>query len=344
MRILQIIGILISIIGCNSKQAELQKLWIGKYSVHHPNTENESISNGQRRIFRFESDSLRIKNFYFDFLTDENKINVVGYQIKEGMIILNEGDKVDTLQYEISTDGLSLNYDRENFRKSIYENLPEYHLANRDNRESIFFEFLISSSFEILDSVRIEFRNDGRLIIPNFDFHIGDNQLWMIDRYEEELFLVFDGFFGSVLHVTEINSDGFRGMIYGKTNREIEFKKLPQETSFTINNLIGEWIELRDENTSPPPIFKEETEYFEREQLLITDSTICKSSFFRVDTMKWETNREQDLIIIPNLNLAKGKKHWKIISLSEVELIIERVRQIRDVNGIRVERKVYERK
>lgn len=341
MRILQIIGILIFITGCNSKQTELQRLWIGKYSVHHPNTENESISNGQRSIFRFESDSLRIKNFYFDFLTDENKIDVVGYQIKEGMILLNEGNKVDTLQYEISIDGLSLNYDRENFRKSVYENLSEYHLANR---ESMFFEFLISSSFEILDSVRVEFRDDASIIIPNFDFHLGDNQLWMIDRYEEELFLVIDGFFGFVLHVTEIKSDGFRGIVYGKTNREIVFKKLPPETRFKINNLIGEWIELKDEYTSPPPIFNEETEYFEREQLLITNSTIQKSSFFRVDTMKWEINREQDLIIIPDLNLAKGKKYWKIISLSEVELIIERVRQIRDVNGLRIERKVFERK
>ena len=74
-RILQIIGILILLSGCNSKENGLQQNWIGKYSVHHANTKDKSISNGQRSILKFKKDSLTVKNFYFDFISDTNNIN-----------------------------------------------------------------------------------------------------------------------------------------------------------------------------------------------------------------------------------------------------------------------------
>jgi hypothetical protein len=343
-RILQIIIILLFISGCNSKKDELQQNWIGKYSVHHADTEDESISSGLRSIFKFEKDSVRIKNFYFDFLTDTNDVHSIKYYINKDLILLIEEGKKDTFNYELSKGSLSLNYSDSYARRSVFEKMPEYDLANK---ESEFYELLVSSSFEIFDSVRVEFRDNSRLIIPNFDFSFGDNQFWMIDKYEGELFLVVDGFFGFVLQVSKINTDSFKGIIYGNQNKEIVFKKLSNEAKFKIEELNGEWVEFIDENISlppRPPIFDEERDFFEREQLYFGDSIIIKKKFFRIDTIKWETNREQDLILLPELDLPIRKKKWKIISLDDKKLTIDRIPRIRNMNGNQIERKIFERK
>lgn len=322
-RILQFIGILIFMIGCNSEGDELQNLWIGKYIVHDPNTENESFSNAPRNIFKFDKDSLKVKRFYSDFSTDTNDINGVEYQLKDEMILLKTEGKFDTFNIEISLDSLAIIYDLDYPRKIVYSRLSKYNLANR---ESEFQKLLLSSSYNIFDSVRIEFQDNASLIIPNFDFNVGDDQLWMIDKYKEELFLVVDGFFGFVLHIKEINTEGFVGIIYGKVNKEIEFKKADQETKFEINELIGEWIEFKPKNLlPPPPIFNEEKEFYEKEQLLITDSTIQRSHFFKVETIKWNSNREKDLILLPEFDFQTKRKKWKIVLLTDKELILDRI-------------------
>ena len=205
-RILQIIVILLFTSGCNSKKDELQQNWIGKYSVHNAGTEDESLGSGLRGIFKFEKDSVRIKKFYFDFLSDTNDIHTAEYNLENGLIFLIDEEKTDTIGFDLSKDSLSFNYFDHYERRSVFERLPKYNLAYK---ESEIYEFLISSSFEMLDSIRVEFRNNGRLIIPNFDFSLGDNQIWMIDKFEDELFLVIDGFFGFVLQIIEINSDNF---------------------------------------------------------------------------------------------------------------------------------------
>ncbi len=340
----QIIGILLLISGCNSKEKELQKNWIGKYSVHHENTNDESIDGGQRRILKFSRDSLTIKNFYFDFITDTNYTHNAQYSLDSDFLIIYDKDKRDTFKIELSKDSISLNYFDYYPRRSVFEKLPEYEL---DYQKSELNDFLTSSSFEILDSIRIEFRDNARLITPNFDFSIGDNQIWMIDEFEKELFLVIDGLFGFVLHISEINKDNFKGTIYGNQNKEIVFNKLSGETKFNIEDLKGEWVEFKDENIPPPPpppIFDKEREFFEKEQLNFNDSIIIRKSFFRIDTIKWEANREQDLILLPELDMPIRKKKWIIISLNSEKLIIERIPGIGNMNGNQIEHKIFERK
>ena len=340
-RILQIIGILIFVSGCNSEKSELQELWIGKYSVHHSNSENESISDGQRKILRFKKDSLQIKNFYFDFITDTNDIHTIKYQVKSDRILLNEKNGIDTFNYKFSLDSLLLSYYNQYPRKSVYQKLPKYNLASK---ELELYKLLTSSSFEILDSIRIEFKNDGRLIIPNFNLSIGDNQFWMIDKYKGELFLVIDGFSGFIFHISEINLERVGGIIYGKVDKKIFFNKLPQKTNNKIDDLIGEWVELRiEEISAPPPFIENKRDFFDKEELLITDSTIIKSKFFRIDTIQWETNREEDLIVLPKLDLPIRQKKWRIISLTSKELIIERIPRV-NLDGNQIEIIKYKRK
>ena len=327
--------IAITIIGCNSKENDLQHLWIAKYSIQHADLDKEVSNKGARRILAFGQGKLSIKNFSFDFLLDENAIEQVNYELKEDFVFLMKANQIDTLLYQVAMDSLVLNSQEDDSVKSIYEKLPKYSLADRKDE---LYQFLATSSFECFDSVRIEFRNDGQLIIPNFDFKVGDNQLWMLDEYEGELFLITDGFFGFVLHVSEMNSEGFKGTIYGQSNKELLFRSVVQETKFNLDDLKGKWIQLSDENSPPPPpVFDGDKDFFSKEELVITDSTLIKRSFSRIDTMKWESNREQDLILFSDADQGK----WKIVSLNEHNLLIERLRK--PWNGDRLERVQYEK-
>ena len=262
-RILQIVGILLLLNGCYSRENDLQKNWIGKYSAHDASTEGESISRVERRILKFKNDSLTIKKFYYDFISDTSYTHTSAYDLENNLLIVFDKDKRDTIKIELFKDSIALVY--YDSSRSVFEKLPKYELASK---ESELYEFLISSSFEMLDSIRVEFRENATLIIPNINVFLGDNQIWMIDKFEEELFLVIDGIFGFVLQISEINSDNFRGTIYGKPNKEIVFRKLTNKTQFEIEKLAGEWIEVIDKsNPPPPPIFDKKGNSYEREHL-----------------------------------------------------------------------------
>ena len=62
---------------------------------------------------------------------------------------------------------------------------------------------------------------------------------------------------------------------------------------------------------------------------------------FRIDTIKWATNREQDLIIFPELDRSIQERKWKIIALNDSALVIERIPR---TNENQIERKIFERK
>jgi hypothetical protein len=342
-RILHISGLLLLLTGCNSINNDLQQNWIGKYTIHQANSKDESISRGKRQILKFENDSLRIKNFYFDFILDTNDTRTSAYHLEDDLLFISSKGQSDTLKIELTKDSFVLNYLDSYPIKAVFEKLPAYQLASR---ELELYNFLISSSFKMLDSVRVEFKDDGELILPNFDFLLGDNQFWMIDKYDEELFLVIDGIWGFVLHISELDSDYFKGTIYGHKDKQVVFKRLLNESKFNIKDLQGEWIELSDENNPPPPpppILDEKRAFFEKEHLHFNNSILIKKSFFRVDTIEWETNREQDLILFPELNVPILQKKWKIISLSHDKLTIERTTRIRNENGNQVERIVFEK-
>lgn len=337
-KLLSIIGILTIVMGCNSAESELQNLWIGKYVVYNATSGNEQFSEGERKILKFGNDSLWVKNFYFDFITDEININVFKYKKDDRLILWNTEDKLEEYNIEISKNKLSFS-DQPFQNKSVFEKLTEYNLGEKG---ADFYKLLLSSSFDF-DSIRVEFKDGGRLIYPNFNMNIGDNRVWMIDKFSNELFLVVDGVFGFVLHIIEINSEGFKGIIYGDSNRVVTFKKVSQPIQFKIENLIGKWVVSLDKKNLPPvpPKFGNEVDFFEIEELRITDSTMQINVYFLEEKVRWETNREQDLILFEKVGRTFGGKKWKIILLDKNELIIERVPKM--VEG-GVERMKYERK
>lgn len=336
-KLLQTISIIVFIIACNSNEHELQKAWIGKYSLHRMDTENETESKGPRGILEFGEDDLVMKNFYFDFMTDDNNISVVQYDLTGDILAWTEPDGPVSFHCSVSEDSLSLRYKNDNPREAVFERLPKYRLARK---KSELDELLLYSSFKVFDSVRVEFRDNSTLIMPNFFFHLGDNQFWMIDTYEDELFLVIDGMSGMVLHIKKIHPEGFSGTLYGRQNKDVLFQKILHEVRFNIDELLGEWIAISDKSIAPPAVQDQEREYFNGEQLMITDTTIRRSLYYAVDTMSWETNRERDLILLPDLDLPVLEKKWRIITLNEKELVVERMRRFdSQIERIRFERK-----
>jgi hypothetical protein len=343
--IIQLLSIFLLIAACNPAEHELQQTWIEKYSIHDANTEAPSFHKGQRSILKIEEDHLGLKILQSDLFADKDpSIYKYTYSLQNDLLLLFDNGKRDTLQYAISGDSLSLRYADNFARTSVYVKLPEYHLAHQ---ESALYEFLTASSFQMLDSIRVQFFDDGRLIIPNFNFALGDHQLWILDKFEEELFLVIDGFSGFRLHVNEIRAEHFNGTIYGIRNKEIIFNKLPDQTLFEIDLLAGEWIEFQDEKKSlppPPPVFNEEaSDFYSREQLYFNDSILVKKHYFGIDTLRWETNREQDLILLPELDLPVSVMKWKIISLTDHKLVVERIPGADDMDENQVEQTTFVR-
>ncbi|WP_020534552.1 hypothetical protein [Lewinella cohaerens] len=81
---------LVLICSCNTNDKDNQDIWIGTYSIHDFDTENEIIRDGQRRLLIFESDSLRVKDFPHEIWSDVPLDFVYKYQLKDDMLLLND--------------------------------------------------------------------------------------------------------------------------------------------------------------------------------------------------------------------------------------------------------------
>lgn len=326
-KILIIISISLAFLGC--KKSELEEVWIAKY---HQSGRDSSLTNGIRQIYFFEKDSVTVKEFYRQFSGDTNESNKYAYEWKdEKLIIFNEGQN-DTTRCFVGQDTLSKVYFNQS--KYVYEKLRQYHQAKKS---ADFYDFLIHSSFEMIeDSLRIEFKNDSRFIKNRIDFPYGSNQFWMLDSFQNELFLVIDCSVNcqkTFLHIMEFDENGFKGMTYGVKNKAFIFKRLPKQKIFNSQDLVGNWERYYEPNyeflTPPPPLPKSNPYYkkwYQKEQLMIDDKVLIQAYKNRTDTIIWSMNREQDLMLFEDSRrYSEDENIWKIIALNENELILERI-------------------
>ena len=340
----KIIVVTILFLGCDSKEIDLQKMWIGKYRIYNVNKEGKSIGKVPERVLAFENDTVQFKDLSFDYLTDTNKTKSFKYSLSGDWLIVFVENRIDSTYCKISKDSLVLKFNRRIQEEAVYWKLKKYRLAQN---EDDFYNYLVTSSFEISDSIRVEFGEDSSIIVSDLNFRIGDNQYWRIEKFKDELFLLTDGLSGFTIHLMEFNHSGFTGVIYGIENKEVKFKKLSKGRAFQIENLIGEWEENRDENIPPPPqppTINKNKAYFEKEFLLITDSTIQKYKFYRIDTLEWKSNRENDLIIFAESRLPIKERQWQIKLLNKNELVIGRKSKMMNYHGNQMEIIKFKRK
>lgn len=315
--------ILLSFFSCETKKDKIQKTWIGKYEVFHSGSEDEWISEtALRKIIEFDKDSLLIKPFHFNFIDDDNEQISMAYEIVGNQILTIQ----DTFNIQnIFTDSLIISFDSRHSKRIIYEELIRY---NQADREKELLELLTSNTFTTQeDSIIIEFRENGKFVSRSFNFGEGSNQFWMIDKFENELFLVFDGFLGAAIQIQDFNSKKILGKIYYKENIDVIWNKLENEIGFEISEIMGEW-EQTETSTLPPPIDNDE-EYFEKELLKISKDKILKYEGFRIDTLNWELNRGKSIMIF-NLDFSVKRrigKQWNIMSIENDTLTLERKRR-----------------
>ncbi len=341
IRALYIIGVLLILSGCHSEGSELEKLWIGKYTIHDSGTEKASIHEGVESILNFKRDSVEVKLLKSDYRNNSNGPTTNKYSIRGGKLFLNDNGKIDTVPYALSKDSLILDYPVGIESKLIFERLPEYNLASMKDE---FSQKLKSFTFATSDSTRIQFIDGGLAVTlqnyPNdFDLPIWRadrnklgtyNERWSIDTYAGELFLLFNYRERvAVMHVSEILPKSFEGVFYGFEKHEMVCTAIEEDPLFKVENLYGEWVEQAIAGLPflDLSILNDKRSYFKREHLHFGDSTLSIKHEYKSSTSSWSLNRERDLIIFPDEAILSKKHSWKIEKLTSDELVIRRVRE-----------------
>jgi len=320
MKIQFIIILMLSLVClcCTSDNKTIQKTWIGKYVTYDAETKNESI-DPIRTILKFEQEHLIKKDFHFDFITDHNEEMSEPYKIKANQILL--GDDSLLIQ-SISNDSLVFFSYLDSTEKIVYEQLPKH---NQAHREQELFDFLTSNSFLAQVNTRIEFMNNGRYILDDLNAGGGANQFWRIDKFESELFLVYDGPWGTVFHIKNFDNKKIATEIYWKENKEFIFNTIKRESDFDLSNISGEWSRVESPPPPPlPPLFNTTKKFYTEEFLKISDSEILRFDGFKRDTFKWEINREKDIIILKGHRNKWYDRQWNILSIEDDTLILRR--------------------
>jgi hypothetical protein len=313
--------IILLLFSCGTNGDKIQKIWISKYEVHHSDSEKEEISEKKlRQIIRFDKDSLTIKRYPINlYLEGIGESVSQAYKIQKNQILTSK----DTINIQnIFSDSLIFSLDSDCTKRIVYEELDRYSQGGRANE---LVEFLTSNTFATQeDTVVVEFRKNRKYVSPSFNFGSGSNQFWTIDTFEDELFLVFDGFFGGVIQIVDFTPDQIVGKIYYKENVEIIWNKLEDEIGFEESQIIGEWERI--ENPIPPPLIDDKEEYFEKELLSISKERILRYEGFRADTLSWELNRGKNIIILNNDYEVERRigRQWIIISIEKDTLTLNR--------------------
>lgn len=313
------------------EKPNLKQVWIGKYCyVANDSTYRNACP---REIYAFEKDSVSIKEFYFQITDDEdNSIYKYPYKIEQNRLLVFKEDRIDTVAFEVEKDLFEVFYSNGN--EIAYQPLPIHNQAKRKNE---FRNYLLNASFEKSDdSLRIEFQDDNRFIKNKLNIHFSMNKRWILDEFQGEFFLVFAHDWAdkpTFFHIKEFNENGFKGISYGQENIATTFKKLPKKQVYNPKNFIGKWERYYEPNHKfeaiPPLLPKSHSEYkdwIEKEQLIVTDSTLNQIIHFGNYKVDWKMNREQDILLFSKWKYDDSNdiRQWNILEIKENQFIVER--------------------
>ncbi|MEM6397397.1 MAG: hypothetical protein AAF741_13700 [Bacteroidota bacterium] len=335
--------LLLLVSGCESADVP-SALWARTHIVHHPNSPLADTISGSTYFLTFGEDSLFSKYFDYNLQAEETTQAISRNRSRDYVIFNIEKLNPDTFKYDKTSDLLYANMEYEYPLISYFKKMPKYALAHLKNETH---DRLTQKNFILFDSLRIEFKENSCILTSIFNGPLDENNLWTLETFEEELFLFFSGFFGFVLHITEISEVGIAGTIYGLDDFQIVLKEVPFQKTFDLDDLRGKWTEVRETPRLLPPLGENSLKAYPYEELQISDSTILHGYIYNSDTLSWSLNREQDLILIEKAyqnryavttqaaevqnstdhidEFATEQIKWKIISLDSNYLLIERL-------------------
>jgi hypothetical protein len=214
--------------GSEEGDDKLQGMWTEKYTVIRSGSgiEKASLINSRKMLYFFE-DSVLIKKFPFDFVTPGDYFKSGVYEHYDSEIIIEDGEISETFMIrKLDNDLLILESERDGgYIKMIFQRLHKNDLASKEEEV---LEFLTTNNFEITngDSTgRIKFNKDGTFEVSEFSLKLSDNNLWAMDQFNDELFVLTDGVMGFFMHINSIGKERIDGIIYSKENMKMTFVK-----------------------------------------------------------------------------------------------------------------------
>ncbi len=318
-----------SLLHCNNYSenecdiSDIQGDWILKYSFTEKNNRN---LQSPTKILNFQQDTLRVFNF-FSYAPKSKYEKVKTFELKNKVIIYKTEQTIDSFNLvKLSNDTLIIG--KSNYYQ-VFERLPKY---EKSKQKEHFLKTLISSIFWISpDKHEIEFFQGGRLINGDLKVKFENDQLWRIEQYKKEIFLVFNDFLGDILHLKKIGPENIQFQFYGTKNKLVKFEEKEIRPIWNKDQLIGIWI--NESNKDIPPIAKENKEFNYDEILNISDSIIYQSKFAKSEKLKWAFNKSYNRIIFEGNWAEVEKRQWNILKLTMDKLVIERRLKHRNKNN-----------
>ncbi|MEO1514169.1 MAG: hypothetical protein AAFV95_04125 [Bacteroidota bacterium] len=339
-RLFSIAMLLAVMCACEGPEREkIQKTWISKYSIDSFEEDNEKTGSPSLSIVaKLGETQLTLKSLSSNASDGGNDRIVKDYTVQDRQLLVG---KENLFLQALSEDSLVVSVQSNSTEKFVFEALQKH---RQGSREGEFSRLLTSERFALQsDSIQIEFRDDGTYLSDDLFFGAGGRQLWGVDQFDGELFLVLnEDLLTTSFHILDFSSSGIRTKVYGRQNKEVMFKVLDGSKGFARSSILGEWE--REGHSIPPPPVEEGAIFYQTELVNISTTALQRCEAFRCDTTAWEWNRGNDILIFTNPAKMAGQRQWNILSLDEERLLIERKRKFAPSSGQRIETVAFKRK
>jgi hypothetical protein len=344
--VIPLILALVVISSINCKKKGNKEIWLQRTELCE-----RPFSDGIN-LLEFEGDSIFIRTFLnqhmFSFnnwdkdlttnITDYPLFQIVQtgtYHLGSKALNISVNKQLDTFsideksnsQMKLSGDYKYCYHNGDKGYEVTFLKLPRYNQAKNANRLNKLLKnnlFQLQTSIDSNDTLYLDFFENNHYQLPEVNKLYDDRyQFWYINKYEGELFLIFDLALLYPIHIKSITDQKIIGIVHQEEETLLEFKKIPTEHKFKKEYLIGKWEEQNPPEGPPAPKKEKNIPFYDREYLEISQEYIIKNRWHNSDTLEYMTGNFDEFIIIPRMWTNIDRRRWKIISLSKQELELQ---------------------
>jgi hypothetical protein len=313
--------------SCDSGIELKDNIWIGDHACFRSESgefDCQEHSSQIRKLLTFTNDSIEVWHSAIDYMRDDLFFDNKSYSIIKDLIVVKDSLGFDTVQIEhLNTDSIVMKTPHNN-QKLVYQSIKKYSQSKYIDELK---DLMTNHIFSLGDSNRVEFTKSMKIITPSLDDDT--NSLWIVDTFQNELFLVYGGFLGSLLHVRQIDDKGFTTKNYYKTDKEFRFAIRPSNKKYKYQLLLGDWRSISQSNP-PREIVRSDSQnqYYEREKLEINSDYLIAYNGFRIDTMPIELSQQNDIMYVRRIRADSGFNQWNINKVTQKEMEVVRKSKI----------------
>ena len=312
-----IIPIIIVFLSCQNNSFTSRGNWIGIYSLLDESSlyeefEKELVDDTIqiKKIISFQGDSLVLTIFnetlYYGFNQD-----TVKFKLEKDSIKFNYKEKEFAVNYSFNDELLTVDFsfdERVKYR-DYFIPVKEYRMSHKKNEIS---SFLTSNPITIgqrKDKLELDpptWYHMAEFIQDSLEADYGYGNDWYFYSIEEELFLIIGKY---LIHVNGFDDKKVYGLLYDNKITKIEVIKADYPQKYDLKLLRGDWVE----NNSN-----------EKKKLKIDNEKIIVNTKNYSDTLDWNLNKYGNKILIKKDRFMRQGEFWKILLLTNEDLIIKR--------------------